>query len=61
MSMAGFWVHVSWAYDIMAHNCDLCDAWLCEGVIYHTSHGIPSLMTTYGSPIFSTYKLLCPS
>jgi hypothetical protein len=29
-------------------------------VIYHTSDGIPSLMTTYGSPIFSTYKTSLP-
>jgi hypothetical protein len=30
-------------------HCDIFDAWLCEGVIYHTSGGISSLMTTYGS------------
>jgi hypothetical protein len=41
-------------------HCDICDAWLCEGVIYHTSDGIPSLMTNYGSPIFSTYKTSLP-
>jgi hypothetical protein len=32
-------------------HCDIFDAWHCEGVIYHTPHGISSLMTTYGSPI----------
>jgi hypothetical protein len=31
-------------------HCHIFDAWLCEGVIYHTSDGISSLMTTYGSP-----------
>jgi hypothetical protein len=42
-------------------HCDIFDVWLCEGVIYHTSDGIPSLMTTYGSPIsplISFYALL---
>jgi hypothetical protein len=32
-------------------NCDICDACICEGVIYHTPGRISSLMTTYGSPI----------
>jgi hypothetical protein len=30
-------------------DCDIFDAWLCEGMIYHISDGISSLMTTYGS------------
>jgi hypothetical protein len=32
---------------------DICDVWLCEGVIYHTPGGIFSLMTTYDSPIYT--------
>jgi hypothetical protein len=32
-------------------HCDIFDACLCEGLIYHTSDGISSPMTTYGSPI----------
>jgi hypothetical protein len=42
-------------------HCDICDVWLYEGVIYHTSDGIPSLMTTYGSHISPLIRLLCPS
>jgi hypothetical protein len=42
-------------------HCDIFDVWLCEGVIYHTSDGISSLMTTYGSPISPLIRLLCPS
>jgi hypothetical protein len=34
-------------------HSDICDVWLCEGVLYHTHGGIPSLMTTYDSPILS--------
>jgi hypothetical protein len=40
---------------------DKFDAWLCEGVIYHNSDGISSLMTTYGSLISPLIRLLCPS
>jgi hypothetical protein len=44
------------------HNhCDICDAWICEGVIYHTPRGISSFMTTYGSPISSLIRYLYPS
>jgi hypothetical protein len=43
-------------------HIDKCDAWLCEGVIYHTPGGISSLMTTYGPhislPIRSVYSIL---
>jgi hypothetical protein len=42
-------------------HCDIFDAWLCEGVIYHTPEGISSLMTTYGSPISPLIRYLYPS
>jgi hypothetical protein len=42
-------------------HCDICDAWLCEGVIYHTPSGISSRMTTYGSPISPLIRSLYPS
>jgi hypothetical protein len=32
-------------------HSDICDFWLCEGVICHTPGGISSLMTTYDSHI----------
>jgi hypothetical protein len=41
-------------------NCDICDAWLCEGVVYHTPGGISSLITTYGSPISPLIRSLYP-
>jgi hypothetical protein len=37
---------------------DIYDAWLCEGVVYHTPDEISSLMTTYGSPISPFIKSL---
>jgi hypothetical protein len=37
------------------------DAWLCEGVIYHTPGGISLPMTTYGSPISPLIISLYPS
>jgi hypothetical protein len=39
-------------------HSDICDVWICEGVIYHTPGGISSLMATYDSHILS---LLDPS
>jgi hypothetical protein len=42
-------------------HCDIYDVWICEGVIYHTSDGTSSLMTTYGSPISPLIRLICPS
>jgi hypothetical protein len=33
-------------------HSDICDAWLCEGVIYHNPGGIYSLMTTYDPHIY---------
>jgi hypothetical protein len=41
--------------------CDIFDAWLCEGVIYHTPGGISSLMTTYGSTIYPLIRSIYPS
>jgi hypothetical protein len=41
-------------------HCDIFDAWLCEGVIYHTPGGISSLMTTYGSTISPLIRSLYP-
>jgi hypothetical protein len=37
-------------------HIDICDVWLCEGVMYHTPGGISSLMITYDSPI-SPHKI----
>jgi hypothetical protein len=37
-------------------HSDICDVWLCEGVVYHTPGEIYSLMTTYDSP-FSPNKI----
>jgi hypothetical protein len=41
-------------------HCDIFDAWLYEGVIYHTPGGISSL-TTYGSLISSLIRFRYPS
>jgi hypothetical protein len=32
-------------------HSDLCEFWICEGVIYHTLDGISSPMTNYDSPV----------
>jgi hypothetical protein len=32
-------------------HSDLCEVWLCEGVVYHTPGGISSSMATYDSQI----------
>jgi hypothetical protein len=42
-------------------HCDIFDAWICEGVIYHTPGGISSLMTNYGSPISPLIRFIYPS
>jgi hypothetical protein len=42
-------------------HCDIFDAWLSEGVIYHTPGGISSLLTTYDSPISPLIRSLYPS
>jgi hypothetical protein len=31
---------------IWHRHSDLCEVWICEGVIYHTLDGISSPMTT---------------
>jgi hypothetical protein len=44
-------------------HCDIFDAWLCEGVLYHTSGGISSLLTTYDHlwlTYLLTYKISLP-
>jgi hypothetical protein len=52
--------------DICCHgtNIVICDAWLYEGVFYHTPGGNSSLMNNYGSPIslpiISFYSILGP-